>query len=781
MSSENATIEVTTPCGMFPVELLDRRFQRMARVYGDLKKEVPPGIYLIRCEVGGPAAERLLKLTAGQNIKVEFTEAAINVMPSSAPVLGSISRHEFYSEPACALATVQPPHFTFGAGARFVLFGTRLDFATQPDFSRAPPPVNWQGVKLLDHQGRTIASLPGEGIRSDEDKLYGRVGLCMDMSPGGYFLQWPAADMGKDRSALQPIWLPQGWTTFLFASALGDGPTPQRDTVSIQLARLGMAPMPYDSEVTRMNGAAELALASLRTGRRQLGDAFVQPLLHANFENPMLGLIVGYMLLERSNPDGRLFAEVCKNLRNVLGSHPDLMVLELLAKKRFNHSLIPGFDTEFDFPPMLRNGLLSLDDERWKMDTTIKLSATARLARFRLLAEGPWTSFWHTSTASVQATIRSDVMPTNIAYARPARAQVDPFKGEFPFVLAEAEAETTAHEELSTYLRSLKERKGHRALESLSPENLRWVGLAPDEAKLAVEQINLRAGIPSFEQNALVRAAIGRKKPAQVNIGVKELLEAGVHFGHQTRRWNPKMRPFIFDARNGIHVIDLSKTLAGLEGACDFLSTTVSQGGRIIFVGTKRQAQEAVRETAEECGQFYVTERWLGGTLTNFQTIKKSIARLKQIEQMERDGSINNYVKQEQSMLRREGARLFKHFNGIRSMSAHPAAMFIVDIKREHNAVAEARRLRIPLVAIVDTNCDPDLVTYPIAGNDDAIRSLRMLLRITGQAVTMAHVEYEAKSGRHQASPIVEAGSASVEQMVPSAPPASYTAQATAG
>src|SRR2546422_3697756 len=188
------------------------------------------------------------------------------------------------------------------------------------------------------------------------------------------------------------------------------------------------------------------------------------------------------------------------------------------------------------------------------------------------------------------------------------------------------------------------------------------------------------------------------------------------------------MKPFIFDARNGIHIIDLSKTLNQLEAACDFLSSTVSKGSRVLFVGTKKQAQHAVKETARECGQLYVTERWLGGTLTNFNTVKRSIARLKQIEKMETDGTINNYVKQEQSVLRREAARLFKYFDGIRSMDKYPAAMFIVDIKREHNAVAEARRLKIPVVAIVDTNCDPELVNYPIAGNDDAIRSVRMIL-----------------------------------------------------
>src|SRR6185503_14448708 len=177
---------------------------------------------------------------------------------------------------------------------------------------------------------------------------------------------------------------------------------------------------------------------------------------------------------------------------------------------------------------------------------------------------------------------------------------------------------------------------------------------------------------------------------------------------------------------------------------------TVSKGQRVLFVGTKKQAQQAIKETAKESGQFYVTERWLGGTLTNFQTIKRSIARMKQIEKMESDGSINNYVKQEQSMIRREAARQVKYFDGIRAMDKYPGAMLVVDIKREHNAVAEARRLKIPIVAIVDTNCDPDLVDYAIAGNDDAIRSVRVILATVGQTITHAQAEYEAKYARRK-------------------------------
>jgi small subunit ribosomal protein S2 len=258
-----------------------------------------------------------------------------------------------------------------------------------------------------------------------------------------------------------------------------------------------------------------------------------------------------------------------------------------------------------------------------------------------------------------------------------------------------------------------------------------------------------------------------------ISIGVKELLDSGVHFGHQTKRWNPKMKPFIFDARNGIHIIDLSRTLNQLEAACNFLSSSVSKGGKVLFVGTKKQAQQAVKETAKECGQFYVTERWLGGTLTNFATIKRSIARMKAIEKMETDGSINSYVKQEQSMIRREAARQFKFFDGIRSMEKHPAVMFVVDIKREHNAVAEARRLKIPVVAIVDTNCDPDLIDYPIAGNDDAIRSVRVILATIGQTITHAQAEFEAKHARRKT-----AEGAQGEQVDATAPePASASAE----
>lgn len=227
------------------------------------------------------------------------------------------------------------------------------------------------------------------------------------------------------------------------------------------------------------------------------------------------------------------------------------------------------------------------------------------------------------------------------------------------------------------------------------------------------------------------------------------------------------MKRFIFDARNGVHVIDLGQTLTCLQAACKFLREEARKGGQILFVGTKKQAQQVVRDVATSCDQLFVTERWLGGTLTNMKTIKRSMGRLREIEQMIEDGSINKYVKQEQSMLKRELARLIKNLGGIRRMEKNPAAVLIVDVKREHNAVAEARRLKIPVVAIVDTNADPDLADYPIPGNDDAIRSLRVLLTAVAENITQAKAEFETQRARQAPVAAAPAATPAVAAAVP--------------
>lgn len=208
-----------------------------------------------------------------------------------------------------------------------------------------------------------------------------------------------------------------------------------------------------------------------------------------------------------------------------------------------------------------------------------------------------------------------------------------------------------------------------------------------------------------------------------------ELLEAGVHFGHQTKRWNPKMKPYIFEKRNAIYIINLGETVKQLHAATQFLSNVASRKGKVLFVGCKKQAQEAVKEAATACGHFYVNQRWLGGTLTNLTTIRKSIGRLRYIESLEKQPEYSKMGKQEIAAIKREGEKLFRNLEGIRNMEKYPDALIIIDTPREQIAVAEARRLGIPIVAIVDTNANPDLIDYPIAGNDDAIRAIRVILQ----------------------------------------------------
>lgn len=218
-------------------------------------------------------------------------------------------------------------------------------------------------------------------------------------------------------------------------------------------------------------------------------------------------------------------------------------------------------------------------------------------------------------------------------------------------------------------------------------------------------------------------------------VTMKQLLESGVHFGHQTRRWNPKMAQYIFTERNGIYIIDLQKTVRKMEEAYNFVRDLSMRGGTLLFVGTKKQAQEAVREEAERCGMFYVNTRWLGGTLTNYQTIRKRIHRLRELEQMEADGTFEVLPKKELIKLRAEKEKLQRFLGGIKDMPGLPDAVYIVDPRKEKIAVAEARKLGIPVIAIVDTNCDPDEIDYVIPGNDDAIRAVRLITSRLADAV----------------------------------------------
>ncbi len=250
------------------------------------------------------------------------------------------------------------------------------------------------------------------------------------------------------------------------------------------------------------------------------------------------------------------------------------------------------------------------------------------------------------------------------------------------------------------------------------------------------------------------------------DVSLQDLLDAGVHFGHQTKRWNPKMKPFVFDKRNGIHIIDLAKTLEQLAKAKQFVYDTASHGRSILFVGTKKQAQQVTKELAAFCNQPYVNTRWLGGTLTNSQTIRKRIKYLRQLEKMEKDGSFDKLPKKEVSVLRHELEKLRKNLGGIADMEGQPGAMFVVDVNREAIAIAEANRLHIPVIAIVDTNCDPDLIDFPIPGNDDAIRGIKLIAGVLASAMARGVADY-SKIAAEEASARKAAGLPPIEAPKP--------------
>lgn len=219
------------------------------------------------------------------------------------------------------------------------------------------------------------------------------------------------------------------------------------------------------------------------------------------------------------------------------------------------------------------------------------------------------------------------------------------------------------------------------------------------------------------------------------SVSVREMLQAGVHFGHQTRRWNPKMKPYIYGPRNGIYIINLDITKKLFDKACDFITAEVKRGGTVLFVGTKRQAQDIIREEAKRCGMFYIDHRWLGGMMTNFQTIKNSIDRLKNIESMQADGSINRFPKKEILIMEKERVKLERNVGGIKDMRNLPTVIFVIDPRKEAIAVSEAGKLGVPVVAITDTNCDPTGIDYIIPGNDDAIRSVKLISHYIAEAV----------------------------------------------
>ena len=269
--------------------------------------------------------------------------------------------------------------------------------------------------------------------------------------------------------------------------------------------------------------------------------------------------------------------------------------------------------------------------------------------------------------------------------------------------------------------------------------------------------------------------------PSANTVTVQDLLNAGLHFGHQTKRWNPKMKRYIFDKRNGIHVVDLTKSLKAVKDAATFVQQLASEGRNLLFVGTKKQAQEVIKTAAQTAGQFYVTTRWLGGTLTNSETIRRSVRRMLQLDEMEKKDDFKSMLKKEAAKVRHELEKLRHNLSGIAGMNHLPGALFIVDIQREAIAVAEAKRLGIPIIAIVDTNCDPDPIDFVIPGNDDAIRAIKLISSIITQAIRTGADEYSLKAAKqvlkHEVEAKIEADK--VAEAKPAAKPAALRRRTT--
>lgn len=251
---------------------------------------------------------------------------------------------------------------------------------------------------------------------------------------------------------------------------------------------------------------------------------------------------------------------------------------------------------------------------------------------------------------------------------------------------------------------------------------------------------------------------------------MKQLLECGVHFGHQTRRWNPKMKPYIFTERNGVYIIDLQKTVRGLEKAYDFIREVASSGGTVLFVGTKRQAQDTIHDEAIRCGQHYINQRWLGGLMTNFPTIRKRVQRMLDLRKYDENNTWETFSKKEMATLRKEQSKLEKYLGGIAKMDAVPDALFLIDPRREENAIAEARKLGIPVVSIVDTNCDPEVIDYPIPGNDDAIRAIKLITSLMANAVLEGRQGEDATEEEAAPAPVPAEQQQAAAEEAPAAP-----------
>lgn len=527
MSNSSGTIRINSPEGVFPVVLLDSKLRSVARGYGKLEVQVPAGLYIARCEVGGPSIERIVKLAAGESNTVDFNADELRAMPSAAPVLSSVTRHEFYSYPSAALVNEVLASSTEESG-NLVLFASRFEEALKPTFNGARP-VAWGSLRLRDSRGNVLVQLPGDSSRSTDDAYKGRAGVAITALPaGGYFLEWPSPDTDTKGVQLQPLWIVKGWTTLIFASAVGDGPTPRRETVSVQMIRYDSRIRVEDGVQDYLNTAAELALASLRSGYRQIDDQPLSQLLHHKFDNPVLGILGTYVMLQESPPNFELLREVLRNLDALVDQHPDVLALRVIAATKWPGEFDATKGLFLNFPPTVHRGLMTVEAWESPVEEVPNLSGNlperllgvARLARQRVLPDGPWTAFWHPNREPVQQGMQFITTPDPRILRAPTEGwdtyRASRYLAELvlpkhgilrhdndrtlqyslgkvqslePLEAEALTAELEAMGLLTEHLDSVRKLRGADALANLPSEQLSWAGLSPQQASAIVKVV----------------------------------------------------------------------------------------------------------------------------------------------------------------------------------------------------------------------------------------------------------------------------------------------------
>jgi small subunit ribosomal protein S2 len=572
------------------------------------------------------------------------------------------------------------------------------------------------------------------------------------LDPGAYRLR---LELPGGRALEQTLIASPGWQTQYFAllhpyTAPGQASdqhltstgVPDLARASILLSELNRGFAPNDNNLRR----AELARLGLAHDRMLLAESDMIDILHGKFGDPMLGLYGAHLLLMQQKSVREEFDEVISNLRRLLGdAHPDVEALAIRSSERGTPNGVHGT------PPMLRRS--------WRMlveatvadpDLIPKDSLADRVAR-RIEGDGPWM-VWLASEVGAEDEVE-ELIREYVLKHRNARAPMTAFHAALTSVDRKIEPPSSpgtgpllSEGDVARLVAKLGVPRRH--VEAIA-ETVQ-VEAKPDHTPVIAPPRNRRS-IPGRDtaQRAgwLATAVAGRVSRCRTPT-IQELLEAGVHFGHQTSRWNPKMRRFIFAERNGIYIIDLKKTLRQIELAQELVHNVISRGDRVLFVCTKKQLRQVIQSEATRSSSAFVTERWLGGMLTNFATQKKQIRRLRELERGQEEGAFDFYTKKERLTIERERERLEKYLGGVKDMARLPGALFVVDAKRESIAISEANKLGIPVIAIADTNADPDVLTVPIAGNDDAIRSVTVISSAISDAIIEARAAMPPEARR---------------------------------